>query len=361
MRQSSQEEIKQFGKIIVEWSRENPRSLPWKSFSDPYSIWIAEIILQQTRVDQGSPYFKNFIREFPDLNTLANASIEEVLKAWEGLGYYSRARHLHHTAQFVWNELEGRFPDNSSDLQRLKGIGPYTGAAIASFAFGERIGVVDGNVKRVVSRFFNITEDVNSSATKHHIQSLVNQVVSHYPSAEFNQAIMNFGALVCIPTKPDCDICPANENCLAYHHNTVSLLPVKKKAQPKKTRWLYFGVYVQDDHIALIQNTDSNIWRNLFHFPLVGSKNDFKSSVESTEVPTIPHYHLLEEMEWVLSHRRLNIRFYRVDEWPVYWSKKNSIQLVEVGKLSNFALPRPLRLFLIHNSRKLGIKSSHDQ
>ena len=213
MPQPAQEELNRFGKIIVQWSKEHPRPLAWKNFSDPYHIWIAEIILQQTRVEQGTPYFKKFIQSFPDLRSLAQASTEEVLLLWEGLGYYSRARNLHAAARYVYYDLDGRFPDNSADLQSMKGVGPYTAAAIASFAYGEAIGVVDGNVKRVVSRYFNISEDVKLPATHRRIQNLVNKVVANRSSAEFNQAIMNFGALQCIPGQPDCQSCGANKHC----------------------------------------------------------------------------------------------------------------------------------------------------
>jgi len=363
MSQPSKEEIEinQFGNAIMQWSEDHPRPLPWKSFSDPYHIWIAEIILQQTRVDQGTPYFEKFIEHFPDLGTLAKASVEDVLVVWEGLGYYSRARNLHHTARQVYYEMDGRFPDNSTGLQSLKGIGPYTAAAIASFAFGEQIGVVDGNVKRVISRYFDMSDEIGLPATHRKIQRLVNQVVRHYPSAGFNQAIMNFGALMCVPRQPDCTRCPANTFCKAYQLDIVEDLPFKKKSQKKQKRWLYFGIYEKDGQIAMIQNNQSNIWKNLFLFPIIGEKPGFKSSVESHSRRSTPDLPLLGEMEWILSHRRLFIHFYRLDNRPSEWDQKQDIIMVESDKIENFAIPRPLRLFLNKNSRKLGSNLNYDQ
>lgn len=358
---SSQEEIIQFGNSIMEWARMHPRSLPWKKFSDPYSIWIAEIILQQTRVEQGGPYFEKFIKHFPTLQSLATATPEEVMILWEGLGYYSRARNLHHTARFVWHELGGRFPDNSTDLQRLKGIGPYTAAAIASFAFGEETGVVDGNVKRVVARYFYVAEDVESTAVKRGIQELVNRVVAHIPSPEFNQAIMDFGAMNCTPHNPLCEDCPASQNCQAYNLDVVDQLPVKGKTPVKQERWLNFGVHVDEGRVALIQNTDSNIWKNLHLFPVLGVEDNFRSVVESPDETISPELPLLDRMEWILSHRKLNIQFFHLENCPSEWIKNDKIQFVETEKLNNFALPRPLRLFLNQNSRKLGININHDQ
>ena len=358
-RQRTSAELEQFGNYILTWSRLHPRPMPWKNFSDPYAIWIAEIILQQTRVDQGREYFQNFIQKFPNLEALAHSPLEDVLIVWEGLGYYSRARNLHHTARYVWYELDGKFPETSAELRKLKGIGPYTSAAIASFAFGENIGVVDGNVKRVVSRYFGIIENVDSPAVRRDIQRLVNRVVEHFPSAEFNQAIMNFGAMACIPRSPDCGICPARKDCQAYAMEVVDKLPLKNRSQAKQSRWLDFGVYIRDGHIAISQNLNANVWKNLYLFPIVGHRSNFKDAIESSQRDRNPQYPLIDKMEWILSHRKLMLDFYQVSEWPPAWN--GNIQLVELEKLNNFALPRPLRLFLKQNSRKLGINHSHDQ
>ncbi len=359
--QPAVDELNRFGKIIMEWSGFNPRPLPWKNFSDPYPIWIAEIILQQTRVGQGTPYFEKFIQNFPNLVTLAESSLEDVLVVWEGLGYYSRARNLHETARHVHNELQGVFPDNSTDLQKLKGIGPYTAAAIASFAFGEQIGVVDGNVKRVVSRYFNISEEINSSATHRYIQTLVNETVAHIPSPKFNQAIMDFGAIMCVPGQPACELCPAKSYCKAYQMDKVNQLPVKSRSQKKQERWLYFGVYVKDGRVAMIQNKQSNIWKNLYLFPVINDQENFKNAIESTDKVSPPNLLLLEKMEWILSHRKLNIYLYQLNGPPAVWEQQGEIVMVPSEDLVNFALPRPLRLFLSRNSCKLDLNMNYDK
>ena len=361
MAEQSEVELERFGNNIIQWFRDNPRPLPWKNFSDPYTIWIAEIILQQTRVDQGTPYFEKFINHFPDLGTLANASLEEVLVVWEGLGYYSRARNLHHTARHVYFDLDGQFPDNSTDLQRLKGIGPYTASALASFAFDEKIGVVDGNVKRVVSRYFNLSQAIDLPATHRLIQSIVNRVVEYFPSAVFNQAIMNFGALMCVPRHPNCVDCPANKYCEAYQLEIVDQLPVRIKSQVKQKRWLYFGVYTNDGQIAIVQNRQANIWKDLYLFPMIDENIGFKAELESTKKKPIPDFQLLDKMEWMLTHRRLIIHFYRLNELPTEPSPNEEIIMVDSEKIGNFAIPRPWRLFLNKNSRNLGLNVSYDQ
>lgn len=360
MQQRTSAELDRFGDYILTWSRFNPRPMPWKNFSDPYSIWIAEIILQQTRVEQGWAYFEKFIETFPDLDTLADASLEDVMLVWEGLGYYSRARSLHHTARHVRDELDGRFPDNASDLTKLKGIGPYTSAAIASFAFGERIGVVDGNVKRVVSRYFGIAEDVGRPSVQRYIQELVNEVVQIHPPADFNQAIMNFGSLACTPRNPRCEVCPAALSCQAYQMDMVDQLPIKARSREKQTRWLNFGVYVRDGRIAVIQNKDSTVWQNLYLFPLVGKLDNFKLAMKSKQRDKSPPFPLIDQMEWILSHRKLILHFYHVTASLPEWELDENIEFVKLKKMDNFAFPRPIRLFINQNSRKLGINQSHD-
>ncbi|HLT94506.1 MAG TPA: A/G-specific adenine glycosylase [Membranihabitans sp.] len=359
-RKWSREELEQFGQYVMDWSIIHPRPMPWKYFSDPYAIWIAEIILQQTRVEQGKEYFVKFLDRFPNLESLARASLDDVMKLWEGLGYYSRARNMHFTARHVWNELGGRFPNNARDLSKLKGIGSYTSAAIASFAFGEKIGVVDGNVKRVVSRYFGITEDINQVATHRKIQDLVTAVVQIHPSADFNQAIMNFGAMACTPRNPICPECPARHSCRAYKSNLVDRIPHKNRPRSKQIRWINFGVYEQNGQIALVQNREANIWKNLYMFPVLGAYPDLTFSLkESKNYETFP-YPLIDSLEWNLTHRKLMIQFYRVSSWPASWNLLHNIEFVDHGNLDNFAIPRPLRLFLNQKSRKLGINRKHD-
>lgn len=342
-----EEDLRRFGLDIIAWSEENPRSMPWNNLSDPYKIWIAEVILQQTRVAQGILYYKNFLEKFPDVYTLAKASEEEVMVAWEGLGYYNRARHLHEAANYVVHELGGKIPEHSHELRRLKGVGPYTAAAIASFAFGEKIGVVDGNVKRVVARRFGIDACVDVPAVHRHIQSLVDEVVSTVPSGDFNQGIMNFGALQCLPANPDCERCVFQNQCIAYQEDKVGELPVRKKSVRKKERSIHFGFYVSRGRIALFRNSTNDIWKGLYMFPLI-SNEEMEMSKNS---PT-----LLEVFPWVLTHLNLKIYIYELFEYPESWRENEDIMMVKSKKLGNFALPRPLRLFLNRNSCKLEAK-----
>ena len=218
-----------FNLLITNWYRQNKRDLPWRLTTDPYKIWLSEIILQQTRVDQGLSYYLKFVKEFPTIQALANASEQQVLALWQGLGYYSRARNLHFTAKTISNELNGKFPNSFTSLKKLKGIGDYTAAAIASFSYNEITPVVDGNVYRVLSRVFNIATPIDSSQGKKLFYELAGELISKENPGEFNQSIMEFGALWCKPQNPKCEDCPLQENCLAFENDTVKLLPVKDK------------------------------------------------------------------------------------------------------------------------------------
>ena len=218
-----------FTKLLTQWYLKNKRDLPWRHTQNPYLIWLSEIMLQQTRVAQGMPYFFSFAKAFPTVFELANASEEQVLKLWQGLGYYSRARNLHKTAQYVAFELNGEFPGTYKELLLLKGIGEYTAAAIASFSYNECVPVVDGNVFRVLSRYFDIETDIASSSAKKEFAALAFELMPKNNPALFNQAIMEFGALQCVPKNPDCQVCPLNHGCLALQKKKVNQLPVKSK------------------------------------------------------------------------------------------------------------------------------------
>jgi len=222
-----------FYKTLTHWYLQNKRNLPWRNSNSPYHIWLSEIILQQTRVSQGTPYYLAFVKTFPTVFDLANATEQEVLKLWQGLGYYSRARNLHKTAQFIANELNGVFPQNYLGLLNLKGVGDYTAAAIASFAYNERVPVVDGNVFRVLARYIGVEEDIANHRTRKTFQALALDLMQAAEPNLFNQAIMEFGALQCVPKNPNCTICPFNGSCYALQKNKVAILPIKsKKAKP---------------------------------------------------------------------------------------------------------------------------------
>ena len=259
-----------FAKKLTSWYLENKRDLPWRKTTDPYRVWLSEIILQQTRVAQGMPYYFRFIDVFPTVFDLAAASEEEVLKQWQGLGYYSRARNLQAAAKFVSEELNGKFPDNFKDLLKLKGVGDYTASAVASICYNEPVAVVDGNVFRVTSRIFGIDTPINSNEGKKQFREKAQELLDKKNPAEFNQAIMEFGALHCTPRKPQCEACPFAEECVAYNQNRISLLPVKLKKQKVKKRHFNYLVFVSKEQETILQQrTGKGIWQGLYEFPLV--------------------------------------------------------------------------------------------
>jgi len=263
---------KYFVKNLIRWNRdENTREMPWKGEKDPYKIWLSEIILQQTRVAQGLNYYHRFIAAFPTIQHLANAPEDKVFKLWEGLGYYTRCKNLIATAKHISNNLNGKFPDQYQDILSLKGIGPYTAAAIGSFAFGLPYAVVDGNVFRVLARHFGISTPIDSLEGKTVFGNLANELLNQRQPGEYNKAIMDFGAVVCKPQLPLCDSCGLSKNCKAFSTGIVQLLPIKEKTIVKKTRWLY---YLQIDYKGntYVRTRGANdIWENLYELVLIES------------------------------------------------------------------------------------------
>lgn len=271
-----------FSKQLIYWYLQNKRNLPWRSTLNPYTIWLSEIILQQTRVDQGMSYYLKFIEKFPTVFDLAAASEEQVLKLWQGLGYYSRARNLHFSAKHIVNELNGEFPATYNELLKLKGVGDYTASAIASICFNEPTAVVDGNVYRVLSRYFGMDTAINSSAGIKEFKQLAQQLIDEENPGTHNQAIMEFGALMCKPNNPDCAICPLNNSCFALSNNSVKDLPVKEKKAKIKTRHFNYIVIHSSDHKTKIVKRETGIWQNLYEFPLIESSSfiDEKQLIE---------------------------------------------------------------------------------
>lgn len=256
---------------LIEWFNLNKRDLPWRGIHDPYKIWISEIILQQTRVNQGWDYYTRFIQRFPDVQTLAEASEEEVLKYWQGLGYYSRARNLHAAAQTIINTFGGIFPDNYESILQLKGIGDYTAAAIISFAWNKPYPVVDGNVFRFLSRLFAIDEPIDTGKGKNLFTNIAGKLLDPEQAGTFNQAIMEFGALACIPVSPNCGGCPFVSQCFAYNTSKVSDYPVKQNKTKTKNRYFhYFHIHL-DGYTYLNKRTQKDIWLNLYEFPCIES------------------------------------------------------------------------------------------
>lgn len=261
--------VRYFAKNIIQWHHDNPRPLPWTGgVRNPYSIWLSEIIMQQTRIEQGASYYLKFINAYPTVNDLANASYDDVMKLWQGLGYYTRARNLHKAAQHIAFELDGLFPSEYNALLSLPGIGPYSAAAISSFAFGHPHAVVDGNVKRVVARYFGIAEPIDSPAVHEEIRQIAQKEMKGSNPADFNQAIMNFGALICKP-KPLCEICPLGPKCYALRHNLTDQLPVRIKKKEAKTRHFHFIVLHYKNKVLLQQRLQKDIWKGLYAPPII--------------------------------------------------------------------------------------------
>jgi len=254
---------------LLKWAKKTTRKLPWKAYKDAYTIWLSEVLLQQTRVQQGLPYFNVFKQTYPNVFDMAKAPVDEILKLWQGLGYYARARNMHYTAQYVVNELNGIFPKNYADLLKLKGIGEYTAAAIASFAYHEPVPVIDGNVYRVLSRYFGIKTPIDTTGGKREIKQKAIENLVKSKAAIYNQAIMDFGALQCVPKKPSCAICPLKKKCTALKMNLVSQLPVKSKKIIKKNRYFLFAVINYKNKQFLVKRIGKDVWQGLFQFPLV--------------------------------------------------------------------------------------------
>ena len=263
-----------FFEFLVKWNiTENKRVMPWKGEKDPYKIWVSEIILQQTRVQQGLGYYNRFIEKWPNVKSLAAAPKQEVYKLWEGLGYYSRCNNLIASAKYIVDELDGKFPDNFDDLLLLKGVGTYTAAAIASFAFNLPHAVVDGNVFRVLARFFGIKIPVDTSVGKKFFTALAGDLIDKKDPASYNQALMDFGATICKPALPLCDACPLQKECIAYKKNLINVLPVKEKSVSTRERFFNYLVVTRGNKTYVNQRTGKDIWQNLYEFILIETES----------------------------------------------------------------------------------------
>jgi A/G-specific adenine glycosylase len=311
-----------FSNLLIKWYLQNKRDLPWRSTTNPYPIWLSEIMLQQTRVAQGTPYFLAFTTAFPTVFDLAAASEEEVLKLWQGLGYYSRARNLHKTAQYVASELSGVFPPTYNELLKLKGVGEYTAAAIASFSYNEVVPVVDGNVFRVLSRYFDVETDIALASAKKEFAALAFELMPKDNPATFNQAIMEFGALQCVPKSPNCSICVFNDSCAALQKNKVDQLPVKSKKVKVRNRYFNYLVVEDENENTVIQKrTSKGIWQNLYEFPVIETDKveDFEYVYGQVQENYFKDNELVgfvgyneESIIHKLSHQHLYIKFWKV-------------------------------------------------
>jgi A/G-specific adenine glycosylase len=340
--------MKQFQSRLVRWYNEKKRNLPWRETSDPYLIWLSEIILQQTRVDQGLNYFLNFKRNFPSIDKLAKASEMEVLNLWKGLGYYSRARNLHETAKIISENYNGVFPNTHDEILKLKGIGSYTAAAISSFAFNEPKAVLDGNVFRVLSRLFGMETPINTTQGKKEFQALADELLDRENPANYNQAIMEFGAIQCVPVNPKCYQCPLDFMCEAKARNTVKQLPIKIGKAKITNKYFVFQIFKNEGKVLLEKRTDSGIWKNMFQFPLI----EFQDAAEKmTFVQKGKYEYLSSEVKHILSHQHLYCHFVISTSQE---KKVNDTQLwVNIVEFSNYPVPRVIERFMEENSERI--------
>jgi len=346
-----------FNSHIHHWYSIYKRDLPWRNTRDPYFIWLSEIILQQTRIDQGLAYYLKFTREFPTITDLANATEDQVLKLWQGLGYYSRARNLHFTAKFITAQCYGKFPDKYHKLLLLKGIGEYTASAIASISFNEEYPTVDGNVFRVLSRFFGIESPIDTAAGKKIFMELARELIKGTDPGMHNQALMEFGALQCTPQKPNCIECPLNSQCYAFLTNKTVDLPVKSKKTKQRNRYFNYFVLLQSEYTWLRKRVGKDIWKNLFEFPMIETSTAI-SIEELLIMPEViqlmhPDQSIVEKIEnWkihLLTHQKIN---YRILTIRLLHEKQMPNEIIRVNKkdIFNFAVPKLLETHLKTNS-----------
>jgi len=350
-------EGKRFSERLINWYTGRKRDLPWRQTKDPYAIWLSEIILQQTRVDQGLPYWERFMEAYPTVTDLANASQEHVLRLWQGLGYYSRARNLHATAKIVTNDFEGIFPDSTEGLLKLKGIGPYTAAAIASICFNEPTPVVDGNVFRFASRYFGIEADISKASSRKVFTEILVKEIDEDRPGEFNQAMMEYGATVCSPN-PSCSECTFNVNCWAFQHDRQKSLPVKSGKTKVRTRHFHYVALRYKNRYFLNERKSKDVWSGLYDFLLFeGDEN------EESIAQKIQHDHQLkgfviddvsETILHILSHQKIEATFYLIDLESItkdFQIQNTSLRPYSIEEMLN--LPKPK--LIVNYLARLGI------
>ena len=320
-------------KTLSTWFLQNKRDLPWRHTKDPYFIWLSEVILQQTQVVQGLSYYLNFCETYPKIQDLANASEDDVLKLWQGLGYYSRARNLHKTAKIITENYNGKFPNTFEEIRALPGIGDYTASAIASFAFDLCYPVLDGNVSRVISRMFGVTMPIDTSLGKTELMKILNKNIDKKDPAEFNQAIMEFGSICCKPRQPLCSDCPFQKNCYAFRHDVIETLPIKKNKTVVKPRRLDYLVCIENDYIWVKKRVERDIWQGLYDFP--ECSNEYKN------------LQFLYSFEHLLSHQKLSISFWKIEKLPQ--KLKSTAQKIPILQFFDLAMPKPINKFVTEN------------
>jgi len=349
-----------FGEKLTDWYAQNKRQLPWRNTQDPYKRWLSEIILQQTRVNQGQAYYQRFVQAWPDIFSLANASENMVYNLWQGLGYYNRADNLMKTAKIIVGQYNGKFPEDFETLKTLPGIGDYTAAAIASFAFGKKYPVVDGNVYRVLSRIFGLETPINTGNGKKEFTALAFRLMDSHAPADFNEALMEFGALHCVPHHPNCKTCIFSGSCFAQSTHREAAFPVKRQKAPIGLRYYYYFVMqiVRNGEMSLYLNkrTSRDIWRNLYDFPAIESSIALKEPLDS--VAEAKKTNLFGKLSFIvgapspvykqqLTHLKVSACFIPVFlQEPLNNEMKNSLSLVHRKQLINFPVPRLIARYL---------------
>ncbi len=335
-------------KVLLKWYDQNKRELPWRETKNPYIIWVSEIILQQTRVNQGISYFYRFIEKYPDVNSLASDSIDHVLSLWQGLGYYSRARNMHQTAKAIMTDYQGKFPKQYSELIKLKGIGEYTAAAIASFCYNEPVAVVDGNVYRFLARFYGLTEQIDSSKGKTVFKNMANKIINLKDPAKHNQAIMEFGALVCTPKNPECAHCIFKNECFAFTHNMINDLPVKKKKIKVSKRYFNYLHLLYNGKTFIEKRVENDIWQLLYQLPLIETETQVTSKelqnhkqwIELFDKTSFKITYVSQIIKHQLSHQQLIARFYQIEINKPNRFVKSKYILITHSEIYRYGIPK---------------------
>ncbi|MGB2164465.1 MAG: A/G-specific adenine glycosylase [Flavobacteriaceae bacterium] len=335
---------------MLDWYKENRRPFPWRENTKPYNVWLSEIILQQTRAAQGLPYYESFISNFPTVEQLAAAKEDHVMKLWQGLGYYSRARNLHATAKTITHQYHGRFPNDFNQIKSLKGIGDYTASAIASICFGQEQAVVDGNVYRVLSRIFGMDQPIDASGAHKIFKEKAQNLIKGAAPGDFNQAMMEFGALQCVPKNPNCQDCIFKNQCIAFQQAKVGLLPVKANKVKVKNRYLHFFVLIDESKNTLLQKREGNgIWQNLYQFPLIETFAKQKHYQQGQLKSLLAEHQITSDFvidKWndepifhKLTHQHLEINF-----WIVKLSESTNLD-TQSSQIQDYPMPKVLQNF----------------
>ncbi len=339
-----------FSSQLLQWYRNNRRDFPWRRTKNPYKIWLSEIILQQTRTSQGLSYYTKFTDKFPTLRDLATAKEEKVLKLWQGLGYYSRARNLHASAKYIHQELKGVFPNRYNNLIRLKGVGPYTAAAVSSICFKEVKAAVDGNVYRVLSRVFNIETAINSTEGIKIFQKLADELICHKEPGDYNQALMDLGATICKAKNPICDVCPLQSKCIAREQKIADRRPVKTKKSKIKNRFLNYFCVEYEKQFFMKKRTENDIWKKLYDFPLK-EVDCVTEELKQGDIEVIQSIigentftlQKTRQYEHKLSHQKLHINIYYIKSHTKI--RKNGFIKVNQHEAMKFPVPKPIEKF----------------